>query len=94
MPPPRKYGGALLERFNGIVNLEAATKSLATHQLLYNICSFNARAQRCKESAFVGKESRFFAMVFFSASFSLTMSFFKASKFDKPIRGGERPSPS
>jgi hypothetical protein len=31
----------------------------------------NATAQRCKESAFVGKELRFFTMAFFSTSFSL-----------------------
>jgi hypothetical protein len=33
--------------------------------VLYNIEVANAMAERCKESAFVGKESRFFTMVFF-----------------------------
>jgi hypothetical protein len=33
--------------------------------VLYNIGVANAIAQRCKESAFVGKESRFFTTVFF-----------------------------
>jgi hypothetical protein len=33
--------------------------------VLYNIEVANAMAQRCKETTFVGKESRFFTMVFF-----------------------------
>jgi hypothetical protein len=37
--------------------------------VLYNIEVANAMGERCKESAFVGKESRFFTMVFLSTSF-------------------------
>ena len=36
-----------------------------SYSVLYNIEVANAMAERCKESAFVGKELRFFTMVFF-----------------------------
>jgi hypothetical protein len=46
--------------FAGVANVRAA-RQLKT---LYNITVVNAMAQRCKESAFIDKESRFFTMVF------------------------------
>ena len=55
----------------------------------------NAMAERCKESAFVDKESRFFTMVFF---LDLVLStplyigryyFLKASKLDRVITGAD-----
>ena len=64
---------------------------------LYNIEVANAMTERCKESTFVGKESRFFTMVFLSTSFSLRRFilvryyFLKASKLDKAIMGVDHP---
>jgi hypothetical protein len=60
----------------------------------------NATAQRCEELAFVGKESRFFTMVFprprspYTAVYWEDIIFVKASKFDRVITGGDQPDRS
>jgi hypothetical protein len=65
--------------------------------VLYNITVANAMAQRCKESAFVGNELRFFTMAFFlhlvfpTPLYIGTILFFEATKFDKGIRGADHP---
>jgi hypothetical protein len=51
--------------------ISSAEQCLATYKILYNIVAANAMAQRCKESSFVGKESRFFTTDFFNASNTL-----------------------
>jgi hypothetical protein len=42
-----------------------ARKNRSPLKTLYYIEVANAMAERCEESAFVGKESRFFTMAFF-----------------------------
>jgi hypothetical protein len=64
--------------------------------VVYNIGVANAMAERCKESAFVDKESRFVTMVFFlhlvlpTPLYIGTILFLKASKFHKVIRGADQ----
>jgi hypothetical protein len=67
VPPERNKRRKAWCRFN-LVWIFGGVNRLCAHQLqtLYNIGAADAMAQGCKESSFVGKESRFFTKDFFN----------------------------
>jgi hypothetical protein len=66
VPPEQNKRRKAWRRFN-LIWIFRGVNRFCAHQLqtLYNIGAAEAMAERCKESSFVGKESRFFKTDFF-----------------------------